>query len=37
VASLGADGMQLQRQIEAFDYPGALHTVRGLVRRRSES
>ena len=30
-ASLGVGGMKLQRQIEAFDYPGALETVRELI------
>jgi two-component system sensor histidine kinase/response regulator len=33
LATHGTVAMQLGRQIEAFDYPGALATVRGLLRQ----
>ena len=33
LASLGADAMQLQRQIAGFDFPGALDTVSAMIGR----
>ena len=33
LATLGTAAMQLGRQVAAFDYPGALATVRGLLRQ----
>ncbi|MEO8410697.1 MAG: Hpt domain-containing protein [Propionivibrio sp.] len=36
LASLGAAAAGLKRQIEGFDYPGALATVRKLMRHRPE-
>jgi len=36
LATHGAAAMQLGRQVAAFDYPGALHTVRRLLGREPE-
>jgi hypothetical protein len=33
LASFGADAMQLEHQIAAFDYPHAVETVRKMMRR----
>ncbi|MDO8788278.1 MAG: PAS domain S-box protein [Sulfuritalea sp.] len=35
VATLGADAMQLGRQMAAFDYPAALATLREMMRRQT--
>ena len=37
LATHGAAAMQLARQMAAFDYPGALATVRGLLQQAPES
>lgn len=37
LATHGASAMQLGRQVDAFDYPGALATVRGLLARTTEN
>jgi len=37
LATYGAVAMQLGRQVAAFDYPGALSTVRDLLRQTPES
>ena len=36
LATHGAAAMQMGRQVAAFDYPGALETVRGLLRQTPE-
>jgi PAS domain S-box-containing protein len=37
LAALGAQAMHLDRQLAAFDYPGALETVRELIRQATEA
>jgi hypothetical protein len=37
LATHGAPAMQLRRQVAAFDYPGALATVRGLLGQTPEN
>ena len=37
LATLGTGALQLQRQVQSFDYPAALVTVRELIRQGANS
>ena len=37
LATLGADALPLERQVAAFDYPGALATLREMLRKAPEN
>jgi len=37
LATLGAEAVQLERQVAAFDYPGALVTVREMLRKAAKT